>query len=233
MKRVMVGAYMAFYHGMEYAIRTCTRRGRVPVWERSASPWLDRLESRSAAIQRELAEVMRAPDEIPLLHDLMSDQRRLTMAAQWKSFFLLIAGEPVARNAERCPATMAALREIPGIQTAMFSILAPRAHIPEHRGIYNGFLRFHLALITPVAADSCWIRVADQRINWRSGSCFVFDDTFPHEVHNDTDEIRVVLLCDVVRPLPFPLSLLNRVVIAGLRRSRLVREPLEKLNRQN
>lgn len=233
MKRVVVGAYMAVYHGMEFLIRTCTRNGRLPVWERRASPWLERLESHTPEIQRELAEVLKVPEEIPHLHDLMSDQRRLTLQAQWKSFFLLIAGEPVVRNAERCPATMAALREVPGIQTAMFSILAPRAHIPEHRGIFNGFLRFHLGLVTPADREACWIRVATQRVHWRTGTCFVFDDTFPHEVYNNTDEMRVVLLCDIERPLPPPLSWLSRLVMAGLRRSRLVREPLEKLNRQN
>ena len=32
----------------------------------------------------------------------------------------------------------------------------------------------------------------------------IFDDTFNHEVWNDTDETRVVLFVDVLRPLPSP-----------------------------
>ena len=34
----------------------------------------------------------------------------------------------------------------------------------------------------------------------------IFDDTFNHEVWNDTDETRVVLFVDVLRPLPSPGS---------------------------
>ena len=44
----------------------------------------------------------------------------------------------------------------------------------------------------------------------------VFDDTFNHEVWNDTDETRVVLFVDVLRPLPFPESLINRLIIKAI-----------------
>lgn len=47
----------------------------------------------------------------------------------------------------------------------------------------------------------------------------VFDDSNEHEAWNDSENIRVVLLFYVARPLPFPLSLLNRMVIALIRRS--------------
>ena len=44
----------------------------------------------------------------------------------------------------------------------------------------------------------------------------VFDDTFNHEVWNDTDETRVVLFVDVLRPLPFPESLINRAIVEAI-----------------
>ena len=44
----------------------------------------------------------------------------------------------------------------------------------------------------------------------------IFDDTFNHEVWNDTDETRVVLFVDVLRPLPFPESLINRMIIRAI-----------------
>ena len=44
----------------------------------------------------------------------------------------------------------------------------------------------------------------------------VFDDTFDHEVWNDTDETRVVLFVDFLRPLPEPDSMINRAIIKAI-----------------
>jgi hypothetical protein len=41
----------------------------------------------------------------------------------------------------------------------------------------------------------------------------IFDDSFPHEAWNETDEIRVVLFIDFVRPLRFPMNIVNQLVI--------------------
>ena len=41
----------------------------------------------------------------------------------------------------------------------------------------------------------------------------IFDDSFPHEVWNETDGVRVVLFLDVIRPMSFPLSILNELII--------------------
>ncbi len=98
------------------------------------------------------------------------------------------------------------MREIPGMTTAMFSILSPRKHILDHRGPYKGVLRYHLGLIVPREAERCRIRVGEDIRHWEEGKSLIFDDTFNHEVWNDTDETRVVLFVDVLRPLPSPWS---------------------------
>ena len=103
------------------------------------------------------------------------------------------------------------MREIPGMKTAMFSILSPRKHILDHRGPYKGVLRYHLGLIVPEDAESCRIRVGEDFRHWEEGKSMIFDDTFNHEVWNDTDETRVVLFVDVLRPLPEPEATINRV----------------------
>jgi beta-hydroxylase len=56
------------------------------------------------------------------------------------------------------------------------------------------------------------MRVSDQVTSWEEGRLLVFDETHEHEVWNDTDQNRVVLLFYVVRPLPLPLAVLNRLV---------------------
>ena len=44
----------------------------------------------------------------------------------------------------------------------------------------------------------------------------LFDDTFNHEVWNDTDETRVVLFVDVLRPLPPPWAQINRAIVKAI-----------------
>jgi len=54
----------------------------------------------------------------------------------------------------------------------------------------------------------------DQEIRaWEQGRVMVFDDTYQHEVWNDTDGVRVVLFLDIVRPLRFPVNLLNAGIL--------------------
>jgi hypothetical protein len=43
----------------------------------------------------------------------------------------------------------------------------------------------------------------------------VFDDTFPHSVRNDTNETRVVLFLDIMRPCRRPGTWVNQAVMKG------------------
>ena len=104
---------------------------------------------------------------------------------------------------------MRLLEKIPGCTTAFFSILSPRKHIPHHRGPWAGVLRLHLGLLVPREARQCRIRIADKVCAWEEGRCLVFDDTYNHEVWNDTDDYRVVLFIDFARPLRWPMNILN------------------------
>ena len=111
------------------------------------------------------------------------------------------------------------LETIPNLQTAWFSILAPGAHITPHKGVTKGIVTCHLGLIVPKDRDNCYLRVEDERLNWEPGKIFVFDDTAVHEVRNDTDEERVVLLWHVDRPMKAPARLLHKTFVAGLKKS--------------
>ncbi|MBT8469816.1 MAG: aspartyl/asparaginyl beta-hydroxylase domain-containing protein, partial [Deltaproteobacteria bacterium] len=125
-------------------------------------------------------------------------------------YLLFAMGQKAEGNCGRCPETTRVLESIPGMTTAFFSILAPGKHIPPDRGIFKGFVRCHLGLLVPERRADCYMRVADVNLHWEPGKCMVFDDTYDHEVHNDTDERRVVLLIDVVRPIRYPARLLTR-----------------------
>ena len=71
-----------------------------------------------------------------------------------------------------------------------------------------GRLRYHLALQVP-EHNPPRLRVGEQVIVWEEGRSLLFDDSLEHEVYNESEEIRVVLVVDVMRPLPLPFHLLN------------------------
>ncbi len=176
-------------------------------------PWVKDVERAYPAIRRELDELLAYRDQLPSIQELSPEQYKLTQDDGWKTVFFYGYGVKSEGNCRRCPATAAALSKIPDMKTAFFSVLEPRKRLPAHRGPYKGLLRYHLALDVPEPAEKCGIRVGDRVHHWKEGQSVVFDDVYDHEAWNDTDEIRVVLIIDFVRPLKFPVSLINRTLI--------------------
>jgi|SRR4051812_12116133 aspartyl/asparaginyl beta-hydroxylase (cupin superfamily) len=176
-------------------------------------PWAAELEEHWREIREELDHLLPAADLIPNFQDLMVEQQSVTQDDRWKVFVFLGYGSVVPENWKRCPRTGELLKKIPGLTTAMFSILRGKKHIPEHRGPYKGVLRYHLALKVPEPAEFNKIRVGSETRTWEEGKSMIFDDTFPHEVMKETEGDRVVLFVDFIRPLPQPLDLMNRLVI--------------------
>jgi beta-hydroxylase len=215
---------------IEWLITTFSRDGRKKFFDNADFRWVESVEAGTAAIRKELDALLKHREEIPNFQDLSENQRDLTEGEQWKTFLLYGYGRRVLENCKLCPETDRILQKIPGMKTAMFSILAPGKHIPEHCGPYKGVLRYHLALIIPKPESSCRICVGGDTRSWSEGKSLIFDDRYPHEAWNDSSEYRVVLFVDFLRPLPLPLALLNRFVVwavsltpfitVGIRRAR-------------
>ncbi|TMJ37928.1 MAG: aspartyl/asparaginyl beta-hydroxylase domain-containing protein [Alphaproteobacteria bacterium] len=111
----------------------------------------------------------------------------------------------------------------------MFSILSPGYHIPAHSGVSKGILRTHLGLIIPKDAEKCRMRVDDKIQVWRPGEIFVFDDTYEHEVWNDTDDERVILLFDFDRPMKLWGRVLNKTFVSLLKLTAYYQEPKKNM----
>ena len=84
----------------------------------------------------------------------------------------------------------------------IFSRLSPRTHIQAHCGPTNLRWTAHLGLVVPdsTSQQRCQIRVQEQWYSWQPGKILLFDDSYEHEVRNDTDQERVVLLMRVWYP---------------------------------
>jgi ornithine lipid ester-linked acyl 2-hydroxylase len=210
-----------------------SRVGTGPVLDNDEFPWVEDLEKSWQIVRRELDAVLTRPEDIPAFHQLSPDQQRISKGDNWKTYAFFVYGTRVDENCAACPATAALLDSLPGLQNAWFSILAPRYHIPPHRGPTRAVIRCHLGLMVPADRDNCWLRVDDKVCHWQEGRCLVFDDTYEHEVHNDTDDVRVVLFLDFDRPMDLPGRLLNRLVVGAIRGSAYVKDPLRNLARWN
>lgn len=180
-------------------------------------------------IRAESDALLRERRTVPPLHEVSPAQRGLTDDEHWRAFYLFAFGRRVEENCRRCPATARMLELVPGLSSAFFSIMEPGKHVPEHRGPYNGVLRFHFGVQVPLPDGRCRIRVGDETRTWRDGESLFFDDTFRHEVWNDSDQDRVVVFVDFLRPLPFPVSVLNRLVMRWLSRSSVEKPALSHL----
>ena len=75
------------------------------------------------------------------------------------------------------------------------------------------------------------MRVADQVRVWKEGAPRVFDDTYEHEVWNETTEDRVILLIQFARPLDLTGSLISKIFLTGVRRSPFIQDVRPNMRR--
>ncbi len=193
-----------------------------PVFDPSIFPQLRQIETNWLDILAEARQILCFRDQIPRFQDVSPDQYRISHGDQWKTFFLLGFGFRSDVNSRLCPKTMALLDNLPGLQTAFFSILAPGTHIPRHKGVSKNLVNCHLGLIVPKNREACYLVCGGERLLWQEGKVIVFDDTYPHEVHNLTDEERVVLMLQLERPLHWRGKLLAKAMMWLLKRSAYV-----------
>ena len=153
----------------------------------------------------------------------------------WKRFYLKWYDRDMASANALCPKTVALLKQIPGVKAAMFASLPPGAKLVRHRDPYAGSLRYHLAHTTP-NDPGCYIDVAGEKYHWKDGEDVMFDETFIHYAENTTTHQRVILFCDVERPVHFaPIRWLNRafgkLVMTSAATQNLESEPIGGLNK--
>ena len=191
-------------------------------------------ESSWRAIRDEAVALLGDLEHVPRFHELLANQDSISAndGHDWRMFILRAYGADQGTNMDRCPVTARLLRALPKVTSAAFSILDGGKHIPAHRGPYRGILRYQLGLTVPEDEDgepAAILRVADQRYRWREGEGILWDDTYDHEVWNEGDGKRIVLLLDVERPnMPGVLRLTHRAVFGFVSRSKGLQELLTK-----
>ena len=153
----------------------------------------------------------------------------------WKRFYVKWYDQALPSAQALCPKTVELLKSIPTVKGAMFALLDPRSHLNPHRDPFAGSMRYHLGLVT-ANSDACFISVDGERYFWKDGEAVLFDETYIHFVENNTDETRIILLCDIERPLRMRFmrainAWVSRTILAASATQNVENEPVGALNR--
>ncbi|CAH9055523.1 hypothetical protein PSECIP111951_01257 [Pseudoalteromonas holothuriae] len=190
-----------------------TENGNVKFFDNEDFSWIKEAESLYSEALSEVLLALTQEENIPAFQEIQNEQTYLTSDDKWKVIVLKGYGESIEDNIALFPSTMKLLNNIPGWVSAMYSILKPGKKILPHTGVYNGLLRYHLGISVP---EKCAIQIEDEVQGWENGKSLVFDDSFEHSAWNESDKTRTVLFVDFLRPLPFPMDILNKWLVLNI-----------------
>lgn len=101
---------------------------------------------------------------------------------------------------QKFPKTIELLRQVPNIKFSGFSRLDPHSVLKPHRHNNPHSVIFHLGVVVP-DGNKCGLKVGDQTHLWtKPGDAVLFDDNFEHGAWNDSDQTRIILYADILRP---------------------------------
>jgi aspartate beta-hydroxylase len=174
------------------------------------------------ALREEALRLAENIGQVPRFHELMAEQESISAndGRDWRMFVLKAYGVPMPGNMARCPRLAELVESSPDVLTATLSFLAPHKHVPPHRGPFRGVLRFYMGLSVPVAADgrpAAVLTVDGTECRIGDGDSLLWDDTYVHEVRNNSETMRIALLLDVRRRgMPLDMALLSGLVIKAV-----------------
>ncbi|MFN8016878.1 MAG: aspartyl/asparaginyl beta-hydroxylase domain-containing protein [Acidimicrobiales bacterium] len=168
--------------------------------------WNRRLEAAWPDIRSEW-DAFAASGSLPLIEDVIGEHQG--NVGEWRAGLLVSRGRPATQLAERFPLTLVALGQVPGLWSALFSVLDAGAELPEHEGPNAGVLRYHLGVDCGQGAA---LEVEGTAVPYRDGVGILFDDTRPHAAWNRGPEPRVTLFLEVLRPTSGAAAAANAAV---------------------
>jgi len=155
-------------------------------------------QANHAVIQAEILDVVNS--SLPSLSYTGEDGNSYT---DWRVNYLYFNGEPNPAVLSKMPFTHRLLESLDCIEKTMvmISILKPHVHIKPHVGVTNTILRGLYPVQVPADRENCYIRVGEKEHTWEEGKLLILDDTYEHEVFNNTEETRIALFFNIWHPL--------------------------------
>ncbi|KAB7494236.1 Aspartyl/asparaginyl beta-hydroxylase [Armadillidium nasatum] len=163
--------------------------------------FLSRYQRSTMNVQNLKGKPLWTPEETTY-EALLQEKENLREKGSWKQLELFARGEKHTENCKLTPFTCSLIEEFKpaaGCKSGQskFSVMDPGTHVFPHTGPTNHRLRSHLGLVTPEGAR---IRILNDTLTWEEGKLIIFDDSFEHEVWNDGNSFRLILIIDVWHP---------------------------------
>lgn len=146
----------------------------------------------------------------------------------WRLMTLKVGDKITGKCCKHFPSIAKVLKQCPEVVSCVLSILEPGVMIPIHVGYYKGIVRYMLPLIVPDDKENCFLWVNGLKYSWTEGKGVIWDDIYPHKVYNNTNQDRVLLYMDVIRPIGGILDNLNSTVLNLIKNSDVVKEEIKR-----
>ncbi|MBP0452926.1 aspartyl/asparaginyl beta-hydroxylase domain-containing protein [Kitasatospora sp. RG8] len=174
---------------------------------RTAFPAVRKLEAVFPTLQAEVDELLKNRN-IPK-YGTFDPVRAAQVSEDWKLYYAYMFGRPNELARTEIPSLLAFAESTPNVINAFVSILDPGVRLPPHRDPYAGILRYHLGLRIP-KDNPPRIRLDRDYYTWKEGEGTVLDVSLEHEVINESEEPRIIVIVDFRRPMGVFADLLNR-----------------------
>ncbi len=188
-------------------------------------------------IQKETLNILRQKDKLKLTKNTRENDYIGGGNVQsdnedgWRIYVVKLGSNNFAEDT--MPELTKILKEVPEVVSCVVSILPAKKAIPIHIGYSKGVIRYQLAMKIPKDRENVFICVNGQKYSWTEGEGVLFDDMYPHKVFNNTDEDRVILYMDVIRPFLNPvLNIMNKFSIYLITNSSITKDEIAKTEKQ-
>tara|TARA_B100000482_G_C12538925_1_gene271456 strand:+ start:235 stop:945 length:711 start_codon:yes stop_codon:yes gene_type:complete len=160
-------------------------------------------------IRDEINLILKKTNSLPKFHDVDDGQEFISAndGIAWNMFLVKTYGFWNKHNIKLCPNIVKLFKPFKNVTSISISFLSPGKHIPPHNGPYKGIYRYQLPISVPKKGN-CQLFVDNIPYTWTEGKSVMFDDTYVHEVKNETNETRIAVLLDIKRnDFPFFLKI--------------------------
>jgi len=146
----------------------------------------------------------------------------------WRFVNIKIGKEFTKDANKHFPFLVKLLKGLPEVTTCAISVLQEGVRIPIHTGYYKGIMRYMMPIIVPKDRENVFLCVNEKKYNWTEGEGVLWDDNFPHKVYNNTNEIRVVIFMDVIRPLCRVANYLNKQFVNLICNTKIIKDEIKQ-----
>jgi len=159
-------------------------------------PWKNEIENNYAIILDEFTQVVNknSSNIIPYFNETLASS-----PTSWTILPLMRWKKKYEVNCLECPRTIKILENIKGVTSITFSVLKPHTKIKPHFGDSNVMYRCHFTLNCKGNLPQIGMRVGKENSGWHNGKLIAFCDAYNHEVWNNTNDERWVLIIDILR----------------------------------